>query len=138
MAKRWALCLTLALLMSLLAATGLCKTITVNAYEYFVEEDGWYLIEMWGGHGGNGQGAWAIAVFIPVYNEGGRGGNSGYVYGKMYLKAGQTLVYNIGTDGGESVVHNDDGGGVCFSYYQRVFNFRAYGVCKSLSPKSVS
>lgn len=87
------------------------RTAAQNGY-ITVEEDGWYLIEMWGGKGGNGQGAFTVVVIIPVYNEGGRGGNGGYVYGKVYLKAGQTLVYNIGTDGGESVVRNDDGGGV--------------------------
>lgn len=86
------------------------RTSSRNGY-VTIQETGYYLIELWGGDGGDGQDGWTVAV-IPVLTDGGSGAHGGYVYGKVFLKAGQTLVYNIGTNGDESTVYNDEGGGV--------------------------
>lgn len=86
------------------------RTSSRNGY-VTIQETGYYLIELWGGDGGDGQDGWTVAV-IPVLTDGGDGAHGGYVYGKVFLKAGQTLVYNIGTNGDESTVYNDEGGGV--------------------------
>lgn len=40
--KKTALCLLLTAALLLLALPGLCKTITIDAQDYPVEEDGWY------------------------------------------------------------------------------------------------
>ena len=81
-----------------------------NGY-FTVKESGWYLLELWGGKGAAGQEGVVVALVIPVNTDGGQGGHGGYVYAKMYLEAGQTVVYSIGTAGAESVVHEDNGGG---------------------------
>jgi len=86
------------------------RTASRNGY-VTIQETGYYLIELWGGDGGDGQMGWTVAL-IPVPTDGGNGAHGGYVYGKVFLKAGQTLVYNIGTNGDESTVYNDEGGGV--------------------------
>ena len=80
-----------------------------NGY-FTVKESGWYLLELWGGKGAAGQEGMIVAVIIPVSTDGGQGGHGGYVYAKMYLEAGQTVVYSIGTAGAESVVYEDGGG----------------------------
>lgn len=57
MKTRWIAGLLLTLMLALAAATGLCATITVNANEYFVEEDGWYdTME-------------EVAVYLETYGE---------------------------------------------------------------------
>lgn len=52
---------------------------------------GYYLVQMWGGKGGNG------------YNQskylGGDGGDAGTVYGVLYVSYGQKLYYTVGGDG---------------------------------------
>lgn len=61
-----------------------------------------YLVQLWGGDGGNG----ADAV-----SKGGNGGRGGYVYGVVHLTAGETLYYQLGGDG-QPTMATDDGGGV--------------------------
>ncbi len=84
------------------------RTSARNGY-VTIQETGYYLLELWGGDGGDGQSG-LTTVLIP--SPGGEGAHGGYVYGKVFLKAGQTLVYNIGTNGDQSTVHDDNGGGV--------------------------
>jgi len=56
-----------------------------------VTSEGYYLLELWGGDGGKGGDA---LVYKP-----GEGGNGGYVYGVVYLTAGQAVVFNVGSNG---------------------------------------
>lgn len=67
---------------------------------YVADADGYYLLEMWGGCGGNGD-----------YHStgGGKGGKGGYVYGYVWMDAGQVLVFTVGTSG--TITHNYDDGG---------------------------
>ena len=67
---------------------------------------GWYLLELWGGEGADGD---DVRDFI-VTRPGGEGGDSGYVYAKVYLEAGQTLAYSIGTDGLQTYSSGTGGG----------------------------
>ena len=64
--------------------------------------DGWYLVELWGGDGADGP--------ADSGRQGGTGGTGGYVYGKVYLKAGQTLYYSLGGDGRYTYVSGEGGG----------------------------
>ncbi len=76
-----------------------------HGYEV-IEEDGWYLLELWGGSGGDGENA-------PIVNDwGGAGGAGGYIGAKVYLKQGQVLAHSIGTNGGQSIQYDDGQGGV--------------------------
>ena len=77
------------------------QSYATNGY-YSVLSDGWYLLELYGGKGGEG------GYQDPVF--GGKGGDGGHVYGKIYLKAGQTLIFTIGTNGA-TVTEADAGGG---------------------------
>lgn len=71
---------------------------------YFTaQQEGEYLIELWGGNGGKGQDS--------SYNSGGQGGQGGYIYGIVHLDEGETIYYNLGGHGGETVVV-DEGGGI--------------------------
>ncbi len=81
------------------------RTSAQNGY-ITVEKTGWYILELWGGAGGDGDDE--DLLNITPDGEGGRGG---YVYGKVYLKKGQTLAYTIGTKGDQSLEHDDGGGG---------------------------
>ena len=58
---------------------------------YVIEESGYYLIELWGGKGGDGEDVNG--------KSGGTGGKAGYVYGYRYFEAGQSLVFTSGTNG---------------------------------------
>lgn len=78
------------------------RTATHNGY-VTIQETGYYMLEAWGGRGGDGGDNGLL--------QGGDGGSSGHVYGKVFLKAGQVLVYNIGTNGIQSTVHDDGTGG---------------------------
>ena len=73
---------------------------------YVIEENGYYLVELWGGNGANGENA--NTAFSE--NQGGIGGNAGYVYGYVYLTKGQTLLFTVGTDGEQSEVQSNGGG----------------------------
>ena len=82
-----------------------------NGY-FTVQKDGWYLLELWGGTGSDGQDTIQLSLgIIPGLYPGGDGGASGYVYAKVYLLAGQTLVWSIGTHGEQSQTFDDAGGG---------------------------
>lgn len=82
-----------------------------NGY-FTVQKDGWYLLELWGGTGSDGQDTIQLSLgIIPGLYPGGNGGDSGYVYAKVYLLAGQTLVWSIGTHGEQSESYDDAGGG---------------------------
>ena len=69
---------------------------------HVVEKSGYYLIELWGGAGANGEDS--------ANNPGGIGGNAGYVYGYTWLNAGQTILFTIGTDGKQAEVTEGGGG----------------------------
>ena len=76
---------------------------SVPARGYFTTNyDGWYLVELWGGDGAAGPG--------DSGRLGGDGGAGGYVYGKVYLKAGQTLYYSLGGDGRYTYISGEGGG----------------------------
>ncbi len=71
-----------------------------------VQQSGWYLLELWGGAGGDGEDD-------PVFKDyGGHGGHGGYVSALVYLEVGQVLVHTIGTNGGTSTMYDDGQGGV--------------------------
>ena len=71
-------------------------------YEYSVQADGWYLIQIWGGDGGDGGGT-------SVY-DGGKGGAGGYVWGYCHLETGNIVTGLVGANGedGEYGVINTD------------------------------
>lgn len=82
-----------------------------NGY-FTVQKNGWYLLELWGGNGSEGQDCIQLSFALtPGLYPGGDGGTGGYVYAKVYMKAGQTLVYSIGTNGTQSESFDDAGGG---------------------------
>lgn len=87
------------------------RTAARNGY-VTIEQTGYYLIELWGGDGASGWAGVTGAIIIPLPTPNGEGASGGYVYGKVFLKKGQTLVYNIGTNGTQSAEHNDGSGGV--------------------------
>ncbi len=73
-----------------------------NGY-FTAQHNGEYLIELWGGSGADGK--------ATNFSEGGSGGAGGYVYGTIYLNAGETIYYAIGGNGAQTL-SNDEGGGV--------------------------
>lgn len=82
-----------------------------NGY-FYVEKSGWYLLELWGGAGADGQDNIALSLgLIPGLYPGGDGAVGGYVYAKAWLEAGQILIWSIGTHGAQSVTFDDDTGG---------------------------
>lgn len=75
----------------------------VSKNHYFTApKSGEYLIELWGGNGGDGQDS--------SYGKGGTGGLGGHIYGKVYLKEGETIFYALGGKGSQTIV-TDGGGG---------------------------
>lgn len=70
---------------------------------FTVQTAGYYLLELWGGKGAAGENNGDA-------NPGGSGGAAGYVYARVWLEAGQTLAYSIGTNGATSKVEGDGGG----------------------------
>lgn len=72
-------------------------------YYYTAPFSGNYLVQIWGGNGASGSNT--------SYSNGGTGGAGGYVYGKIYLQAGETLYYQLGGQG-EQTQAEDEGGGV--------------------------
>lgn len=87
------------------------RTAAQNGY-ITIQQTGYYLLELWGGDGADGQVGITGAAVIPLPTPEGEGASGGYVYGKVFLKAGQTLVYNIGTNGTSSIGYDDGAGGV--------------------------
>ncbi len=67
-----------------------------------INKDGYYLIELYGGSGANGQ--------ATKQSAGGVGGRAGYVYGYMYLEEGQTLYSTLGGNGVQTARKADGGG----------------------------
>lgn len=82
------------------------RTAANNGY-FVVDKSGYYLIELWGGDGAEGEDNDGILLKRP----GGTGGRSGYVYARIYLERGQILVYSIGTDGKQSKRNNEESDG---------------------------
>ncbi len=83
------------------------RTSAKNGY-FTVETTGYYLLELWGGEGSRGgDNEYSGGL---VVRRGGDGGNSGYVYAKVYLQAGQTLAYSIGTKGTKTLRYEEGGG----------------------------
>lgn len=75
-------------------ATGAIVTGSNNTYSYSAPVAGYYLLQAWGGKGGNGgayRGIWT--------NNGGTGGNGGYVHGYVYLEANETISFTFGKNG---------------------------------------
>lgn len=66
---------------------------------YRIPQDGYYLIEAWGGDGGNGK---------ENGGAGGAGGTGGYVYGYRYFKEGDILDVALGKDGNEATGNTTD------------------------------
>ncbi len=77
--------------------------ISRNGY-YIVKTHGDYLIQLWGGDGGNGRDK-------TLFKDGGEGGEGGYVYGTVSLDAGDVIYYALGGDG-LTETRSEDGGGV--------------------------
>lgn len=77
--------------------------ISRNGY-YTVKTPGNYLIQLWGGDGGNGRDK-------TLFKDGGEGGEGGYVYGTVSLEAGDVIYYALGGDG-LTETRSEDGGGV--------------------------
>ena len=73
------------------------KTLVAENGTHTITHDGWYLLELWGGKGASVDGA-------------GVGGNEGHVYAKVYLRAGQTLFYSLGSNGQTTQKSNTGGG----------------------------
>ena len=73
------------------------KTMLAENGTHSITHDGWYLLELWGGKGASVDGA-------------GTGGNEGHVYAKVYLYAGQTIFYSLGSNG-EATQKSNTGGG---------------------------
>ena len=75
---------------------------------YPLDKAGTYLIELWGGDGGEG------GEMFPLSFLGGKGGNGGFVYGTFTVAPGEEgtkkLVYEIGSKG-ESETRSITGGG---------------------------
>ena len=81
------------------------RTAARNGY-FTVEVSGYYLLELWGGQGASV----TETQTLLSSNPGGRGGARGYVYAKVYLEAGQTLAYSIGTNGAVTAWESSGGG----------------------------
>ena len=81
------------------------RTAARNGY-FTVEVSGYYLLELWGGQGASV----SQTQTLLSSNPGGRGGTRGYVYAKVYLEAGQTLAYSIGTNGAVTAWESSGGG----------------------------
>ena len=81
------------------------RTFARNGY-FTVDVSGYYLLELWGGQGASVK----ETQTLLSSNPGGRGGARGYVYAKVYLEAGQTLAYSIGTDGAVTAWESTGGG----------------------------
>ncbi len=80
----------------------LSRVYAKNGY-FTVQIAGYYLLELWGGKGATGEDN-------TDANPGGAGGAAGYVYARVWLEAGQTLAYSIGTNGATSKVEGEGGG----------------------------
>ena len=76
--------------------------------EYPLDKAGKYLIELWGGDGGDG------SEFFPMSFKAGKGGAGGFVYGMLDVSTADAgkkkLVYEIGSKG-ESETRSVTGGG---------------------------
>lgn len=70
---------------------------------YVAPFDGKYLVQLWGGNGGNGG-------ILDLLANGNPGGEGGYVYGIVNLKKDDVLLYNIGTTGQISMFEETGGG----------------------------
>ena len=70
---------------------------------YFVAKNaGYYLVELWGGAGAEGESTSGSG------SQGGNGGDAGYVYGYIYLDEGDILYSSIGGQG-KQVAKSDPG-----------------------------
>lgn len=78
------------------------SSVSQNGY-FTAPADGDYLVQLWGGTGGNGGAP-------EGGGQAGVGGAGGYVYGIISLKKGQTLYYQLGGNG-RSTTSQDSGGG---------------------------
>lgn len=76
------------------------SNVSQNGY-FTAPADGNYLIELWGGNGANGGDGGTAST----------GGAGGHVYGIVNLKKGETLFYQLGGNG-QQTVSTETGGGV--------------------------
>ena len=68
--------------------------LTMSGNNITIPEDGWYLLESWGGDGGDGQ-----AADGANDASGGKGGNGGYVYGFKEFHKNDMLECTTGASG---------------------------------------
>lgn len=61
-----------------------------------------YLVEIWGGDGAPGSSAGG--------GDPGQGGKGGYIYGVVTLKKGETLFYQLGGNGQQTITEDEGGG----------------------------
>lgn len=77
------------------------NTSSKNGY-FTAQIEGYYMVDLYGGKGGSGQ-----SLIFPGC---GYGGARGHVYGAVYLKKGDTLVYSIGGNGATVTVKDATAG----------------------------
>ena len=77
------------------------STVSQNGY-LTADVEGDYLIELWGGKGGDGGNNTTYGF------TGGAGGDAGYVNGVIHLEVGQTIFYEIGGNGDSVLSNNAD------------------------------
>ena len=68
---------------------------SVVEYEHTIEVTGWYLIQIWGGDGGDGGNS------IIGLGEGGESGKGGYVQGYVHLERGDIVNIFMGVNGAD-------------------------------------
>lgn len=96
--------------------------------EYILDKEGKYLIEVWGGDGGDGSRS-------LLTGRNGVGGKGGFIYGILEVSQADVnkkkLVYEIGSKGESSTFQVDGGGGGGSSYTAVMANFTPYATLTS-------
>lgn len=78
---------------------------------YFVAPvTGQYMVELWGGKGGDGQSTKTSILGYQYGSDGGKGGAAGHVYGLVTLNAGDILYYTLGGNGTQTIASTEGGG----------------------------
>lgn len=79
------------------------KDSNVSRNGYFTAPaSGKYLVEIWGGNGAPGSNTGG--------GEPGKGGSGGHIYGVVSLKKGETLFYQLGGNGQQTITEGEGGG----------------------------
>lgn len=77
------------------------STVSRNGY-FTAPADGEYLVEIWGGNGAGGSDTGDGAP--------GEGGAGGHIYGVVTLEKGETLFYQLGGNGQQTITEGEGGG----------------------------